>query len=324
MKPAPRVRARAFAKLNLHLEVLGRRPDGYHEIRSLFQAVDLCDLLELTPTGGPLRLRVLPRGFRGVGEGPDNLVLRALEELRRSFRVRAGADVRLRKRIPVGAGLGGGSADAAAALVAGARLWGLEPSLSRLRALARRLGADVPFFLGRGAAWMGGRGDRVLSRVRLPAFLAVVAYPGFEVPSREAYAALEKPLTRPWPKPSMTHYSWGLSTAAQVLRDGTNDFEPWLRRFHPEVAALTRLMAAHGACGARVTGSGSAVFGVVPDLRTARALTLRVRQTGSQSWIVRSADRGVELLEPGTDERTPNGGPVRPRTRRHLDAPSLG
>ena len=138
MKPAPRVRARAFAKLNLHLEVLGRRPDGCHEILSLFQVVDLCDRLELAPARDSLRLRVLPRSFQGVSDGPDNLVLRALEELRRGCGVRAGADVRLWKRIPVGAGLGGGSADAAAALLAGSRLWNVSPSPGRLRAMARR------------------------------------------------------------------------------------------------------------------------------------------------------------------------------------------
>ncbi|HVP39726.1 MAG TPA: 4-(cytidine 5'-diphospho)-2-C-methyl-D-erythritol kinase [Candidatus Saccharimonadales bacterium] len=291
-----RVVARVPAKLNLHLEVLGRRPDGFHEIRSLFQAVSLYDRLELSATRGELELRVLPRGLEGVSEGPENLVLRALEELRRAFRVRAGARARLWKRIPVGAGLGGGSADAAMALVAGARLWRLRPAPARLRALARRLGADVPFFLGGGAAWMGGRGDRVLRRGRLPDFRAVVAYPGYPVSTREAYAGLEIPLTRAWRVPSIPHYSFAPCAGAHVVYQGTNAFEPWLRRRHPRIGALARLLAGAGARGVRVTGSGSAVFGVVPDTRSARALNLRVRRAGSWAWIVRPVGGGVELL----------------------------
>lgn len=294
------MRALAHAKLNLHLEILGRRPDGYHELVSLFQTIDLHDRLELRTSEGPLRLRVHPAGA-AVGAGPDNLVLRALESLRAAFKVRQGAAARLWKRIPVGAGLGGGSADAAAALLAGVRLWRLDASSARLRALAAKLGADVPYFLRGGAAWMGGRGDRVLSRGTLPDFLAVVVYPGFQVSSREAFEALEIPLTRRFRKPSVNHYSWAACAGTKLVYNGTNAFEPMLlSRFSP-MAVIQRELAASGACGIRVTGSGSAIFGVVPDLRTARALHLRVRRAGHECWIVRPVQYGVEFPGPGTD-----------------------
>ena len=170
LKRPRRVEALAFAKLNLHLEILGRRPDGYHQMVSLFQSVDLADRLTLVPAPD-LRLRVSPAGLR-LGRG--NLVTRALRLLRERYGVRGGAHVRLLKGIPSGAGMGGGSSDAAAALVAGSALWGLKPSPPELRAMALELGSDVPFFLGGGAAWMGGRGEKILGRGRLPDFLAVV------------------------------------------------------------------------------------------------------------------------------------------------------
>jgi hypothetical protein len=148
----PVISVRCPAKVNLHLEVLGRRPDGNHELRTVFAAVGLFDELETRPAAaGVLELEVEPAGAAPMGD--DNLVVRAARELAAAAGIRAGARIRLRKAIPAAAGLGGGSSDAAGALVALARLWGCAGSFGELRGIAARLGADVPFFLLGGVAW---------------------------------------------------------------------------------------------------------------------------------------------------------------------------
>ena len=287
--------ARAFAKLNLHLEVGGRRPDGFHEIRTLFQSIGLADRLTLTEAPSGLTLQVSPTGV--LPEGP-NLVLDALELLRHSFQVERGARVRLWKRIPVGAGLGGGSADAAAALLAGARLWRLRLTPRRARALALRLGSDVPFFLRGGAAWMGGRGEKLISRPRLPRFLAVVAYPGFEISSGTSYRELKRPLTSKCPEPRVSDYSFGVFADAQFVLHGSNDFEQKLLARYSRLRKLKATLSRCGARGVRLTGSGSAMFGVVADIRAARALTHRVREAGFEAWTVRPVERGIQVSGP--------------------------
>ena len=294
LKRPRRVTALAYAKLNLHLEVLGRRPDGFHELRSLFQSVSLADRLTLTETRGGLRLRV---NRDTVPAGPENLVLRALEALRESFGVRRGADVRLVKRIPVGSGLGGGSADAAAALLAGARLWRLPLGPRRARALALRLGSDVPFCLRGGAAWMGGRGEKPIRRGRLPLFHAVVSYPGFQSSTAEAYRGLKRPLTSKWTESSVSDYSFASFAGAKFVSDGSNDFEPLLLAKYARLRRLKRLFEAGGARGVRLTGSGSAMFGLVPGGGFARALVRRLRAAGFEAWAVFPTEKGVQLSE---------------------------
>ena len=151
------MRLRATAKINLSLEVLGRRPDGYHEVRSVLQAVDLADWVEIEEADA-LTLRVEPEG---AAPAEENLVLRAAELLRGATGATRGAAITLRKQIPVAAGLGGGSSDAAAALLGLSRLWALDLDQAQLGVLAARLGSDVPFFLGGATALASGRGEQL-------------------------------------------------------------------------------------------------------------------------------------------------------------------
>jgi 4-diphosphocytidyl-2-C-methyl-D-erythritol kinase len=180
--------ARAYAKVNLALEVLGRRPDGYHEVRTVLQSISLQDELTFRPAPS-LTLRC------GVPEleTPDNLVLRAARLLQEDAGVREGAAIELRKGIPVAAGLGGGSADAAAALLALDRLWGLSLPQGRLMALAAELGADVPFCLLGGTALAWGRGAEVMPLRALPETWLVLLCPRVSLPRKTAtvYAALD-------------------------------------------------------------------------------------------------------------------------------------
>src|SRR5215831_14410834 len=179
-----RIALRASAKVNLSLEVLGKRPDGFHEIASVMHAVDLAD--RLTLEAAPTVSFHADDPELPTDEG--NLVVRAAALLREAAGVEAGAKIELRKRIPVAAGLGGGSSDAAAALWGLSRLWGLGWSRARLAELAVRLGMDVPFFLGPGPALATGRGERLEPLGRMGGYALVLVNPGVSVSTREVYA----------------------------------------------------------------------------------------------------------------------------------------
>jgi 4-diphosphocytidyl-2-C-methyl-D-erythritol kinase len=257
---SPRVVGRAHAKVNLDLRVLGTREDGYHELRTVFQTIDLHDTLTAQVKRGPF---VLKCRTPGVPLDSRNLVWRAAAALWKALG-RAGepADtvVTLDKQIPMQAGLGGGSSDAAAALQVLARLWGGAP-LSLLREVAAGVGSDAPFFLSGGTALGLGRGEEIYPLVDLPRHWIVVIRPPFGVSTVEAYAwydedraaGVREPrgelqiLPAPWP-----------SRAAQMI----NDLEPPVVRRHPEIVTIKAALREAGAVAAAMSGSGSAVFGL--------------------------------------------------------------
>jgi 4-diphosphocytidyl-2-C-methyl-D-erythritol kinase len=273
------VRIEARAKLNLGLVVGPRRADGYHDIATVFQSVTLSDTLEIRRRARGLRLRVAvehaARSGRPVREriptGPDNLVLRAARLVRARYGASAGASFRLVKRIPIGAGLGGGSADAAAALVGFTRLLGVRLTSGMRMELASQLGADVPFACVGGTALGLGRGER-LRRVRLSApFRAIVAMPRWTISTADAYRALDKS------KYALTAWSAKLRSAQHLGRDGVtasrclqlgNSFEEHaLGGRRSEYASLLARLEAAGLRDPHLTGSGSAVFGIVESDR---------------------------------------------------------
>ena len=230
--PSGGVTVRAHAKINLDLRVLGMRPDGFHELRTVFQAVSLHDTIECIPREGPFAIEC---NAAGVPLDETNLIWRAAQALWRSLR-RDGQVVnlliRLDKQIPVQGGLGGGSANAAATLVALARAWRVPVRPAQLTDVAGSLGADVPFFLEGGTALGLGRGDEIYPLADLPRHWIVLLLPGFGVSSREAYEwydqerelgrgpALREPQQVPGPWPSR---------AAQMI----NDLEAPIARHHP-------------------------------------------------------------------------------------------
>jgi 4-diphosphocytidyl-2-C-methyl-D-erythritol kinase len=186
---AREARVAAPAKLNLHLEVLGRRPDGFHDLVSLFIAVDLADTLRLERTrdDGPVTVRGMP----GVPDA-ENIVARAIELFRRRARLAEGVNATIEKRIPIGAGLGGGSSDAAAALRGLQALFGSPLSGDEIADCARSLGSDVPFFLAGPAALAEGRGERLRSLVARLDFAVVAVTPAARVSTAEAFAWLDE------------------------------------------------------------------------------------------------------------------------------------
>ncbi len=256
--PSPVV-VRCPAKVNLHLEVLGRRSDGYHELRTLFVAVGLFDELELEAAPrGELALEVFPAG--AVGAGEDNLVVRAARALQRECGTDAGARMRLHKSIPVAGGLGGGSSDAAGALVGLAALWsrtGAAPSLHRI---AASLGADVPFFLVGGAALGVGTGTEVFPLPDLPEWW-VVLLPGPEpIPTAAVYQELA---AGPLAGKSLPALADWLATGGTLPLDlCNNDLEPVVLRRWPEAGERLAAVRASGPALAMLSGSGGTVFGL--------------------------------------------------------------
>jgi 4-diphosphocytidyl-2-C-methyl-D-erythritol kinase len=286
------VAARAHAKINLDLRVLGTRPDGFHELRTVFQALALHDTVTCVPRPGPLAIEC---DTAGVPLDAGNLVWKAADVLWRAVR-RLGPPrdvlIRLDKRIPLQAGLGGGSADAAATLLALVKLWRVPVRASQLTDIAATLGADVPFFLAGGTALGLGRGDEVYPLADLPRHWIVLVIPGFGVSSADAYKWYdeERDLARggsarepqhvpgPWP-----------SRAAQMI----NDLEAAIARHHPEIDQMKLALRRAGALAAAMSGSGSTVFGLFQRRKDAVTAVTRLSGAGWRVMLTESLDRGA-------------------------------
>jgi 4-diphosphocytidyl-2-C-methyl-D-erythritol kinase len=288
--PIP-VTIRAHAKINLDLRVLGTRADGFHELRTVFQAISLHDTITCLPRPGEFAIEC---STAGVPLDEANLIWRAAAALWRSLR-RPGAVrdmvVRLEKKIPVQGGLGGGSADAAATLLALARAWRVPVRPAQLTDVAASLGADVPFFLAGGTALGLGRGDEIYPLADLPRHWIVLLVPGFGVSSREAFGwyDAEREVSRgptirepqqvpgPWP-----------SRAAQMI----NDLEAPIARHHPEIDQMKAALRRAGALAAAMSGSGSAVFGLFQKHRDALRAVDRLAGSGWSVLLTESLGRG--------------------------------
>jgi 4-diphosphocytidyl-2-C-methyl-D-erythritol kinase len=281
MRAEPLLRVRAHAKINLSLRIVGSAPDGYHALRTVFQSVALHDTLTFRERSGPFRLEC---DDPACPADETNLVWRAAEMIARAAGA-AGAPrdiaIRLAKRIPMQAGLGGGSSDAAAALRGFAALWGVRIPHARMHAMAAALGADVPFFLDGGTALGLDRGDEVYPLVDAPAAWVTLVLPGFGVSTRDAFGW--------WDHHAGSRDSAGSRGSARSRgahgagADVLNDLEAVVVRHHPEIGRIVAALRRQGAGRAAMSGSGSAVFGLFPTRiaadRAARALATRSRRT---------------------------------------------
>ncbi len=269
------VRIPACAKVNLQLRIVGRRADGYHELRTIFQTISLHDTLEVSLTTGARKGSANTGGVElvcddpALGTGRENLVWRALDAMRRQLHLRGGFHARLEKLIPVGRGLGGGSADAAAALIAAQRLTGWKVPQARLVEIGASLGADVPFFLLGGRALGVGRGDEIYPLADIPTRSVLVVSPsGIAVNTKEAYRWVAAGLTKGANAPKI-HSFCALCWGSQV-GPLENDFEPVVFARHPRLRQLKRRLLQTGAQEAALAGSGSAVFGIYQHPAQAR------------------------------------------------------
>ena len=258
------VRVTAPAKLNLTLHVVGRRPDGYHLLDSLVAFADIADVVEARPAE---RLSLEVTGpFASAIEG-ENLVLRAAQLLGEG----RGAALLLEKNLPVASGIGGGSSDAAAALLALARLWGvpIPPSLPG------RLGADVPACLARAPAWLGGIGERLDPAPPLPAAGLVLVNPLVKLPTPEVFKARRGPFSAP---SRFEEAPADAARLAQLVAERRNDLAEAAIDLVPAIAEVLR--ALNGALVARMSGSGATCFGLYADEDAARAAAARIERPG--------------------------------------------
>jgi 4-diphosphocytidyl-2-C-methyl-D-erythritol kinase len=271
------VRIPGYAKINLCLDVLGRRPDGYHELRTIFQSISLHDTLRLRLSQKP-GISLTVKGNAALSQEPieKNLVYRAVDALRRELKFRGGIEIALEKKIPAGRGLGGGSSDAAAALLGFLRLTKSQNKakieLPRLLEIAASLGADVPFFLFGGRALGIGKGDEIYPLPDLPKRnLLVVSPSDIHVPTPDAYRWLGAPELASLTKSSASHKLYkfcALCWSAQGRL--SNDFETAVFERHSRLDQIKRVLLRRGASEALLAGSGSAVFGVFPSPVKAR------------------------------------------------------
>jgi 4-diphosphocytidyl-2-C-methyl-D-erythritol kinase len=269
MPTSARVRVRALAKINLDLRVLHQRRDGYHELRTIFQTISLADKLDVEYTPGRTRIDI-----KSNLTIDGNLIEKAAHHVLRAARRTGRIGFVLQKSIPLGAGLGGGSSDAAAVLLALPPLIGKPLPLEKLMELAAALGSDVPFFLLGGAALGLGRGTELYPLPDLPARPALLACPEIHSSTAEAYAALgRKPASESSPE-SLSSFQQLVWTGSGVFK---NDFQEVVFRLHPQLKLIQRKLLQLGAAQARMSGSGSSIFGIFED-RAARdraAETLR-------------------------------------------------
>ena len=273
---------KTYAKLNLILEITGRRPDGYHTLRSLVVAVDWADEVHLEPIPRRrIELRCMPDLHFPYRE---NLVYRAAELLWERFSPREGVRIVLLKDIPMGAGLGGGSSDAAATLVGLNELWDLGLDTEELKGFARELGADVPFFLGESPAWMEGIGDvlRPAAEEIPPVYLVLV--PPFPCPTAEVYRIYDE-LAKPEPGPSERF---------------PNDLWPAAVALRPELSRYAEALMGLGEMGVGMTGSGSALFAAFDGEDVAEWAMDELLERGVEGRLrlVRPRPRGYDFLRP--------------------------
>jgi 4-diphosphocytidyl-2-C-methyl-D-erythritol kinase len=269
-----RVTVPSFAKLNLDLRVLNKRPDGYHEIRTIFQTISLHDALsiEFRPAK---QTRI---DLESSVDIQDNLVVRSAKLVLEHLKVTGWVRFELSKRIPMGAGLGGGSSNAAAVLVTLPALAGKRIPYPELVRLGEALGSDVPFFLYGGTALAFGRGTELYPLPDQPACHALVVASGIHVSTAEAYRNLNRSLTLDPQSPILREFQtivWdsdGLNLSQLPLK---NDFEEAVFSVHPALAGFVRKLRRMGAKPAMMTGSGSALFGVFTDPEAVRRAAIR-------------------------------------------------
>jgi 4-diphosphocytidyl-2-C-methyl-D-erythritol kinase len=291
------VKIRAFAKINLRLEILGKRPDGYHELRTIFQTVSLHDELRLRLSKSPgITLRVEGNAVLSGEPTEKNLVYRAVAAVRSELKDESGVAIELKKRIPAGRGLGGGSSDAAAAMIGYLRLTGKQVAAERLMEIGSSLGADVPFFLQGGRALGIGRGDEIYPLPDIETKSVLVVSPAnIHVPTPDAYRWLNaQELTKTPDNSKLWKFcasTWNVQGAGLC-----NDFEGAVFRYCPRLDEIKRDLVRRGATEALLAGSGSAVIGVFPSPAKARRAAVGFPQDETFVCETLSRSKYVRLM----------------------------
>jgi 4-diphosphocytidyl-2-C-methyl-D-erythritol kinase len=284
------VKIRAPAKINLYLRVVGRRKDGYHLLDTVLVPISLYDEIEIQrlkaarhrtrPSASPIKITC---DHPLVPAGKKNLVFQAADLIMKTAGVDQPISIHVRKRIPVGAGLGGGSSDAAATLVALNRLFRLRYSMRKLEKLGLSLGADVPFFIRRRPARARGIGERLTPLANFPLLWLVILYPGFPVSTAWVYRHSRSKLTKPKVNTSITCSRSSFAKLREIL---VNDLEAVTIAKHPRIGMLKERLRCEEADGVLMSGSGSSVFGIFAARRFAiRAFKQLKQEEGVQAFL---------------------------------------
>ena len=279
----------SFAKVNLDLRILGTRPDGFHNLKTVFQSLALFDNVTVTARRGPLTVTC---DEPDIPTDQHNLVWKAASLLHRvsTGKTTAPRDITidLRKRVPPEAGLGGGSANAAMTLLALNLLWKLDLDMASLTRIAARLGADVPYFLVGGTALGLGRGDDIYPLADMPPVHVVILRPGFGVSTADAYRWYDEETRRPLKEPARRTVPPGWPAWSATLR---NDLEAPVVRHHPAIGRIRQSLMDAGAAFAAMSGSGSAVFGLFERKDAARRTANDLARPGWLSLHTRTLTR---------------------------------
>lgn len=271
------MRLRALAKINLGLDILRKREDGYHEVRMIMQTIQMYDVLEIRRVKKPgISLSV---NYPYIPNDERNLVYKAAKLLMDEFQVKSGVDIRLEKFIPVAAGMAGGSSDAAAALVGINRLFKLGLSEKDLMDRAVNIGADVPYCVMRGTALAEGIGEKLTRITPVPDCFVLIGKPGINVSTKAAYESLQldKITTHPDIDGMIQDIECG-NLLAMTEKMG-NVFEPGIIGKYPVIGEIKELMEAHGALKAMMSGSGPTVFGIFDDRKKMEAAAAALRES---------------------------------------------
>lgn len=272
------------AKVNLALEVLGKRQDGYHELVTLLQAVDLSDRLVLEES----ETLTLTADDPALPTGEGNLVVRGARLLQEAAKVSRGVRVTLRKRIPVAAGLGGGSSDAAATLWGLNRLWGLRWPVDRIAELAVELGMDVPFFLRGGRALATGRGEILKPLPSTPSLALVLVNPNFSLSTKDVYGRVPPDVAGDGSRAGALVAALATRSTTRVAASLYNSLEAVVEPAYPVIARIKAALLAVGALGAVMSGSGPTVVGVARSLDHAKQIRARLTTGAWSCWAVRT------------------------------------
>ena len=283
------------AKINLILRVLGKREDGYHNVETILQMIGIYDSMDFEPAPSGIEFHC---NEPKIPKDEKNLVLKAARILKRYYpeKTRSGVKIHLKKNIPSGAGLAGGSGNAAGALLALNRFWDLQIKRDKLVSLATHLGSDVPFFLISPCAFGTGRGEKLISLKPFQKFSIVVVYPKISIETARVYGKLNLKLTKKENNISILRNFLSISDASQLGSFLRNDLEPVVFKNYPEVLDVKNRLRGSGAEGVLMTGSGSAVFGIFSDLERAKQVYAILEQELISVFLAQSIQAFSEFM----------------------------
>ncbi|MBN1595903.1 4-(cytidine 5'-diphospho)-2-C-methyl-D-erythritol kinase [candidate division FCPU426 bacterium] len=281
------LQVKAPAKVNLVLQVMHKRQDGYHALKTVMHTLELADEVLLTPRRGGLRVTC---DHPEVPAGPENLAYRAAEALAEAYGKRPDVHIHIRKRIPPAAGLGGGSSDAAAVLRGLASWWRIKEK-KKLLAIARSLGSDVPFFLYGGCALGTGRGEIIHPWPAVPGILMAVLNPGFPVATAEVYNKFRLGLTRKKACINMMRLAVREKNPGKIGEKLRNDLEKVTASLYPHIGEMKADLLACGASAVLMSGSGPSVFGFLPSARIAKSVLGRLQGKYPTVLLTKTSNR---------------------------------